>query len=66
MNSDLENQFLDRLQYTTNTTPHSEGCLVSLIRAQAYELFEERGGYPGLELDDCVQEEREIKHYLGL
>jgi len=66
MNSDSENQVLEGLEHTTNTTPHSEGCLVSLIRARAYELFEECGGYPGHELDVWFQTEREIQHHLGL
>jgi DUF2934 family protein len=66
MNNDAAGHFLDDMQYARNTTPYSEGCLATLIHARAYELFEERGRYPGRALDDWVQAEREIKRHLGL
>lgn len=37
--------------------------LAERIRLRAYELYMERGGQPGLELDDWLQAEQEI---LGL
>jgi Protein of unknown function (DUF2934) len=66
MNNDSARRFLDDMQYAINSTPYSEGCLVTLIHARAYELFEGRGVYPGHALDDWVQAEQEIKHHLGL
>ena len=52
--------------YTTNTTPYSDECLLPLIRARAYELFEMRGQDNGHALDDWTQAERESEHHLGL
>ena len=46
--------------YTTNTTPYSDECLLALIRARAYELFEMRSRDNGHALDDWIQAEREI------
>ena len=38
-----------------NSTRHEE------IRSRAFEIYLERGGQPGRELDDWLQAERELK-----
>jgi hypothetical protein len=41
-------------------------CLPHIIRERAYQLFEARGRQPGLEVDDWLQAEREIKHHFSI
>jgi hypothetical protein len=36
------------------------------IRRRAYEIFEERGGQCGSEVEDWLKAEREINHHLGI
>ena len=40
-------------------------CLLELIRARAYQIFEARGRVAGQALDDWLEAEREVKHHLG-
>ncbi len=65
MNNDSGSATFEAMHYAANTTPDSEDCLLGLIRARAYELFEGRGRHPSHELDDWVQAEHEIKHHLA-
>ena len=36
------------------------------IRLRAYEIHLQRGGFPGNEVDDWLQAERELQHAAGL
>jgi Protein of unknown function (DUF2934) len=40
-------------------------CLLELVRARAYQLFEANGRPEGRALDDWLQAEHEIKQHLG-
>jgi hypothetical protein len=57
---------LESFEYGANTMSCIIPCLPHVIRERAYQLFEARGGEPGLELDDWLQAEREIKHHFSL
>lgn len=41
-------------------------CLLELIRARAYQIFESRGRSDGHALEDWLEAEREVKDHLGL
>ena len=41
-------------------------CVLELIRARAYQLYETRGHAPDRALDDWLTAERELKQQLGL
>ena len=41
-------------------------CLLELIRARAYQIFESRDRTEGRALDDWLDAEREVKNHLGL
>ena len=49
IHSDAENSFADQ------ASSHEQ------IRWRAYEIYLERGGFPGNELDDWLQAERELE-----
>lgn len=45
---------------TTSPTTEDKSDLQEQIRRRAYELYEERGGADGRELDDWLQAEAEV------
>lgn len=49
---------------STSARPGKLVFLLCTIRKRAYQLFEAKGRRQGLELDDGLQAEREIKHHL--
>lgn len=53
------------MHYTTETGGCGGRCLLELIRARAYQIFESRDRQSGHALDDWLEAEREIKHHLG-
>jgi hypothetical protein len=52
--------------YGPDTSGCSIGCVSVQIRNRAYQLFEARGRQSGLELDDWLQAEREMKKHLRI
>ena len=61
----LQNSQSDGSVQSTTQTPRSsregqDGIVHELIRLRAYELYEQRGGADGSELDDWIQAESEI------
>lgn len=53
------------MNYAHNTTNCGGHCLLELIRARAYQLFELRGRVPGHEIEDWLCAEREVRQQLG-
>ena len=55
------------MNYGPDTSGCSCGgrCLLELIRARAYQIYESRGREPGHEVADWVQAEHEVKQLLG-
>jgi hypothetical protein len=45
-----------------NISPNHTSPGLEEIRLRAYEIHLERGGFPGNELDDWLQAERELQH----
>ena len=56
---------LDGMHYGADTSGCLIKCIPDLIRKRAYQLFEARGRRQGHELDDWLQAEREIKHWVS-
>ncbi len=71
----LKDKTTDALGLRANTVPsHTNGISENRapnhdeVRRRAYEIYLERGGVPGQELEDWFQAEREIEsaaHFIG-
>ena len=53
------------MNYGHDTGDCGGRCLLELIRARAYQIFEARGRANGRDLDDWLEAEREVKRHLG-
>ena len=65
INEITERLELSEMHYGTDTSGCPIKCIPDLIRKRAYQLFEARGRHQGHELDDWLQAEREIKHWVS-
>jgi hypothetical protein len=52
----------DLIQSHAEDTSANHSLSREEIRVRAYEIHLERGGFPGNELDDWLQAERELQH----
>lgn len=53
------------MNYSPDTSGCGGRCLVDLIRARAYQLYQSRNQEPHHELDDWLRAENEVKQQLG-
>jgi Protein of unknown function (DUF2934) len=53
------------MNYGPDTSECGGRCLLELIRARAYQIYEARGRTEGSALHDWLEAEREVKHHLG-
>ena len=56
-----EPQTTPAAQARSPETPAADSARLEEIRIRAYEIYIERGGQPGHELEDCLQAERELE-----
>jgi Protein of unknown function (DUF2934) len=63
------NEHLESLTGPAQSRPENISATHELnleeIRLRAYEIHLQRGGFPGNELDDWLQAERELQHAAG-
>ena len=62
----MEEQKCEDLNYEADTGEDYTDRLADFVRRRAYQLFVERGGQPGHEVEDWLRAEREIKHHWGM
>ena len=53
------------MNYEPETGACGGRCLLELIRARAYQIYQARGRSGDQALDDWLEAEREVKHHLG-
>jgi hypothetical protein len=53
------------MNYGHETSECGGRCLLELIRARAYQIYEARGRAEGHDLADWLEAEREVQHHLG-